>query len=121
MTLPLTGVGATGGAVAYNAAILAEPSLVSYWRMDASAGTSETDRKGANTGTYSGTFTVGQAGALTVDSDAAVSFAGGKMAAGNAASLQLSTGSFECWVTTTDSGGAFRGVMVKDNAVGLFG
>ncbi len=44
-----------------------------YWRLGESSGTSAADQTvNANNGTYSGTFTLGQAGALTGDSDTAV-------------------------------------------------
>jgi hypothetical protein len=50
---------------------------LSFWRMDASAGTSETDtRTAANNGTYAGTPTLNATGAITEDTDAAVTFNG---------------------------------------------
>jgi hypothetical protein len=39
---------------------------------------------------------------------------------GNAASLQLSTGTIEAWIKTTDAGPSYRGIVVKQLAYGLF-
>jgi hypothetical protein len=39
---------------------------------------------------------------------------------GNAASLQLSTGTIEAWVKTSNAGTGFRGIVVKNSAYGLF-
>ena len=42
------------------------------------------------------------------------------VAISNASSLQVSTGTIEAWIKTTDSGGDFRGIVVKRGAYGLF-
>lgn len=39
---------------------------------------------------------------------------------GNAASLQLSTGTIEAWIKTSNAGAGFRGIVVKNSAYGLF-
>src|SRR5262245_36003022 len=46
--------------MAYRDVILAEASLVSYWPLDETSGTSATDAKGGRTGTYTGGFTLNQ-------------------------------------------------------------
>ncbi len=47
---------------AYSAVVLAESSLVSYWHLDETSGTSAADSKGSNTGTYAGGFVLNQTG-----------------------------------------------------------
>jgi hypothetical protein len=42
------------------------------------------------------------------------------VAISNASSLQISTGTLEAWIRTTNSGGDFRGIVVKRGAYGLF-
>ena len=54
---------------AYSDLILAESGLVSYWRLGEASGTSAADAKGVNTGTYTGTPTLGATGALTGSGD----------------------------------------------------
>ena len=39
----------------YDAAVLAEPSLVGYWRLDETAGTVAIDAKAGRNGSYKGT------------------------------------------------------------------
>jgi hypothetical protein len=58
--------------VGYSSAILATPGLVSYWRLGESSGTSATDSKGSNTGTYTSTLTLAQPGAIQGDSNTSV-------------------------------------------------
>jgi hypothetical protein len=42
------------------------------------------------------------------------------VAISNTSSLQVSTGTLEAWIKTTNSGGDFRGIVVKRGAYGLF-
>lgn len=59
--------------VGYSSAVSATPGLVSYWRLGESSGTTATDSKGTNTGTYTGTITaLGQPGAIQGDSNTSV-------------------------------------------------
>lgn len=56
-------------ATAYSAAVLAD-SPVGYWRLGEASGTSAADSSGnANAGTYTGTVTLGQSGALAMEPD----------------------------------------------------
>lgn len=93
--------------------------LVGIWSFDGADTTSTvaTDRSGSsNTGTISGaTVTPGKVGqALSFDGvDDSVN-------AGNAASLQLTTGTISAWIKTTGAGSSYRAIMVKGNAYGLF-
>lgn len=56
----------------YEASIRSESSLVSYWRLGESSGTTAYDEWSANDGTYTGGYTLAQAGLLTGDTDTAV-------------------------------------------------
>jgi hypothetical protein len=109
VTLALMGAGPEspggGGGGGFSAVVLAEPSLVSYWRLNEPSGVSAADSKGTNPGTYVGAPTLGVAGALT-DGSTAVAFSGAgtqRVDVAHAASLAL-TGAFtlEAWVNPTD-------------------
>jgi hypothetical protein len=60
----------------YEGTILSTSGLQSYWRLGESSGTTATDLAGTTDGTYTNAPTLGQPGALTSDSDTAVSFDG---------------------------------------------
>lgn len=62
--------------MAYQDIILAESSLVSYWRLGESSGTLADDAKSTNDGTYVATPTLGAAGALYGNADTAVTLNG---------------------------------------------
>jgi hypothetical protein len=69
---------AQGGSSAnpsYKSVVLGESSLVSYLRLDESTGTTATDSKGTNNGTYSA-VSLGSPGAITHDPDTSASFNG---------------------------------------------
>jgi hypothetical protein len=71
-------VSASSGGVAYNTAILADSPLM-YLRLGESAGTTAEDASPNNRdGTYSGTYTLGQA-SLSGTSDTSTDFGGGKV------------------------------------------
>lgn len=63
-------------ASAYRDAVLATPGLVAYWRLGERTGGVAVDEKGANPGTYSGAFTLGDLGALAGDPDTSAGFNG---------------------------------------------
>ncbi len=98
---------------AYSAVILAESSLVSYWKLDEPSGTSAADSKGANTGTYSGTYTQGVMG-IGGDGGTAVNFAtSGQVTVGNPSNLQLvAPFSLEAWINIPNTSDTDP-VMVK--------
>jgi len=87
--------------IRYADRVLGTTGLISYWRLGDRSGTTATDSKGGNAGTYAGGFTLGVAGALLSDADTASSFDGssGRVALPNTASLNL-TGdlTLEAWV-----------------------
>jgi PKD repeat protein len=76
------------GSGSYPSRVLATAGLTNYWRMDDASGTTLADGKGSANATTSGTPTLGVAGALTGDTDTAVSFSGSADAA--TANLNLS-------------------------------
>jgi len=75
-----------------------------YWRLGESSGTTATDYAGSYNGTYSGDITLGATGALSGDSDTAVSFNGndGILDIGPSADLLLTADlSVSLWVKAT--------------------
>jgi PKD repeat protein len=84
----------------YSSLVAGTPGLVGYWRLGERSGTSACDVTGAHGGTYSGSVTLGQAGAPSGDADTAARFTGsGQAVVPHAAALNLS-GAFtvEAWV-----------------------
>ena len=73
-------------------------SLVSYWRLDESGGTTAADSKGTNTGTYTGGVTLGTNGAVAGDTAASFDGTSDYVAVPDAASLDI-TGdlTLEAW------------------------
>jgi hypothetical protein len=85
----------------YASTILATPGLVGYWRLGETSGTTAVDQKATSNGTYTGGYTLGQAGSLTRDSNTAVDFNGtsGYVTVPDAAALRpTSSISIEAWV-----------------------
>lgn len=60
----------------YASTILGTAGLVGYWRLGETSGTTAVDAKATSNGTYAGGYTLGQPGALTRDSNAAVDLNG---------------------------------------------
>lgn len=93
---------------------------VGRWDFNEASGTTANDSSGnANTGTWQGTTTdiwkpgkYGKAGNFN-GTDNLVS-------AGNASSLQLSTGTAEAWIKTSNAGTTYRAIVAKENAYGLY-
>jgi hypothetical protein len=102
----------------YSAAVLLD-SPAAYWRMGESSGTTMTDAsKNANNGTYAGTVTLGQPGALAGDKGTAVAFDGRTASASVASSrsLQVNWITIELWIKKTTETG--YGVYVAKNVTG---
>lgn len=97
---------------------------ISYWRLDESAGSTAADAAGSNGGTYLGGVSLGVPGALTGDSDTAVTLDGssGYVAVSDAASLDL-TGDFsvEAWVRPTVVDGVAGCIVQKGKSHGYPG
>ena len=76
------------------------------WRLGETSGTAAADAAGnGHTGTYTGGYTLSQAGALTGDTDKAVKFNGTSayVSAGNLGMGALSTFTVEAWIKTTST------------------
>jgi RHS repeat-associated protein len=87
----------------YLAAIPADKPA-GYWRLGETAGTLAADSSGSGiTGTYTGGFILGQAGAVASDPGYSASFNGstGYVNIGNPTVLQFANGTIEAWVSTT--------------------
>ena len=92
----------TALAGAYSTRITATPGLLNYWRFGEASGTSAVDAKSANNATYSGTPTLGVAGAITNDSNTAVQFNGTSQYAWAARQISADF-SIEFWFKSTQS------------------
>jgi fibronectin type 3 domain-containing protein len=96
----------------YQSTVLSTPGLVSYWRLDETSGTTAHDQTSGNPGTYTGSYTLNQPGALANDSDPSAAFAGGYVDVPNSPSIQnLGSVTLEAWVYWTGSGEQF--IMTK--------
>jgi hypothetical protein len=103
-----------GGSV-YAEAVLAD-SPVSYWRLGESSGTVAVDEMGTNVGTYVGSITLGQTGALVGDADTSVLFnpADSEITVADHASLDVGdVFSLECWVNRDSVAGTPGGLFMK--------
>jgi glucose/arabinose dehydrogenase len=112
---------ASGGGVPYRDAILADLPA-GYWRLGETSGTTAADTSGnGRTGSYLNTPTLGQAGALTGDSNTSVGFDGTSehVAVPYTAALNTPTTTLEAWVYPTGGQGRFRAVVSnRDYVVG---
>lgn len=103
----ISGCGATGAdapatsaPIGYRATVLAD-GPVAYWRMGEKTGTVMADETShRNNGTYQGSVTLGQPGAVAGDADTAVAFDGASGAAivPSSASLQVNRITIELWL-----------------------
>ncbi|MDT5104888.1 MAG: hypothetical protein QOI25_2401, partial [Mycobacterium sp.] len=94
------------------AGVVAADSPAMYWRLGEPSGTIAADSSpNLRAGTFAGTRTTGQAGAIIADSNTAVTFDGSTGVAGAATSVpKPNTFSAEAWFkTTTSSGGKIFG------------
>lgn len=100
---------------AYSDLILAEPGLVSYWRLGEASG-SAVDSKGANPGTYTGGITLAQPGAPYEDTDGSMKPNGttGYVNVPTSASLNLGDGplTIEAWVKR-NTVGTLQGIVCR--------
>ena len=93
-----------------------------YWRLGETSGTTAADTSGnGRTGSYVNTPTLGQAGALTGDSNTSVGFDGTSelVSVPYTAALNTATTTLEAWVYPTGGQGRFRAVVSnRDYQVG---
>jgi hypothetical protein len=106
------------GNIEGNCASGQNPSPVGEWKFDEKSGTSVADSSGnGNNGTLYNTpiWTAGKFGS-------ALNFNGSTsyVDLGNAASVQLTTGTIGAWIKTTDAGVNFRAIADKSSAYSLF-
>ncbi|MCC7449023.1 MAG: LamG domain-containing protein, partial [Anaerolineae bacterium] len=103
------------GTSAYPNTVL-EDGPVSYWRLGETSGKTAADVMGSNPGTITGGVTLGTAGAISGDSDKAMTFNGssGYISIANKASLNF-TGDFtlEAWAMPTVLNGQERLILNK--------
>ncbi|MCU0273776.1 MAG: fibronectin type III domain-containing protein, partial [Acidimicrobiales bacterium] len=108
--------------VDHRTAVLAD-GPVGYWRLGEASGTTATNAIPAGAiGTYT-RATLGAPGGIADSTDTAASFSGatsGAVMTTNPTSLQLTEGTIEAWVRTTNPGTDYRGIVVKQQAYGLF-
>jgi hypothetical protein len=100
----------------YAQAIAQVATLVSYWRLGESAGTTACDVAGRNPGTYMGGFTLGQSGAIVGDSNTGTLLNGttGWVSVPPLASLNTGDSfTFEAWVKRTSIGGTTSQVIAS--------
>ena len=117
---PLTAseIVALGG---YSSAIASTSGLTNYWQLGDASGTVAVDNTGAANGTYTGAPTLGVAGAITGDSNTAVTFNGTTQYA--TATFQLvSDFSIEFWFKSTQGIGTgaqwWQGAGLVDGDIG---
>jgi len=99
----------------YPAAVHETSGLTSYWRLAEPSGTTTTDSRGSNDGTFTGPLALGQAGALAGDNNSAIRFDGGYVSVPDASSLDLADRlSLEAWVRR-GANGANHVIVGKGN------
>ncbi len=112
---------ASVGSVPYRDAILAD-SPAGYWRLGEASGTAANDASGnGRTGSYLSTPMLGQAGALTGDSNTSVGFDGTSehVSVPYSGALNTASTTLEAWVYPTGGQGRFRAVVSnRDYVVG---
>ena len=119
-TMPTGGGG--GGGPTYSSVVLADgPSA--YWRLGETSGTTAADQVGSSPGTYTGGYALGQAGALTNDSNTAVSVGptAGWVSVPDSPKVDFGDGPFsiEFWAKRASTGSGY--VMNKGNgSYGVF-
>ena len=98
---PLYLKGVASGSATYQSTILTD-APVGYWRLGEPSGTTATDAgSGAHNGTYTNTPTLGVTGALTGNTDTAVTFASGsaqRVAIAANPTTVIDNFALECWV-----------------------
>jgi hypothetical protein len=99
----------------YSSRILSLSGLVTAWKLAEVSGTSATDIKGTNTGTYSGGFTLGQTGLVGGQGETATSFVSvtaGKVSTAAAPSgFPVTAVTLEVWFKTTTAPTADIGLL----------
>lgn len=97
---------------------------VAYWRLGEASGTTAVDEMGAYNGTYTGGYTLAQAGALTGDANTAVAFNGTTSYVVTTSNLYnmgiRRAATLECWVRLSlDSTSGINELISDWNSVGV--
>ena len=111
----LTATYATSTGSTYATTVLAD-GPVAYWRVGEASGTTAADGAGTNVGTYTGNYTLAQAGAIAGDTNSAVKFSGtGHIEVPDAAALDRGAGPFslELWAKRDDAGAYYQMLYSK--------
>ena len=117
-TYQLTG----GGPSSYRATVIAD-GPTAYWRLGETSGTTAADQQGSSPGTYKGSYTLGQAGALSGDTDKSINVGPGTgyVTAPDSAKVDFGDGPFtiEFWAKRAGTGSGY--VINKGNgSYGVF-
>jgi type II secretory pathway pseudopilin PulG len=95
----------------------ATSTLMGYWPMDETSGTAVADTSGfGNNGTASGAAVADGYSNKARQFDGADDYVNGT----NNGVLQITTGTVEAWIKTSGAGSGYRGIVVKQNAYGMF-
>jgi hypothetical protein len=107
---------------AYGRAVQSD-NPVSWWRLGETSGTAAANQAAGDTGTYTGTRTLGQTSLLRTDSNPSVAFSGsGSVAVADSAVIDLrSAFTLEAWIKPSrlPSTGTYASVMTKPEAYSL--
>jgi hypothetical protein len=114
-SMPTNTLTSTATSVSAYAAQVLGDNPISYWRLDETSGTTAVDQKGANTGTYTSSPTLAQAGALLGDPDTAVTFNGTSQYVNVPSNAALNPSHFtvEVWAKATGGAGTYRGIVAS--------
>jgi len=95
----------------------ATSTLMAYWPMDELSGTAVGDTSGfGNNGTANGTTIVDGYAYKARQFNGTSDYVNGT----NNGVLQIATGTVEAWIKTSGAGSGLRGIVVKQNAYGMF-
>jgi hypothetical protein len=106
----------------YSQVVMAD-APTAYWRLDETAGTAAADRVGANTGTYSGGFTLAQPGALAELSGAALFNGTTGLVSATTVASGATNFTMELWIKPTalpQQGGILTNGDLAANGYGFF-
>ena len=117
-TYQLTG----GGSSSYRATVIAD-GPTAYWRLGETSGTTAADQQASSPGTYKGSYTLGQAGALSGDTDKSINVGPGTgyVTVPDSAKVDFGDGPFtiEFWAKRAGTGSGY--VINKGNgSYGVF-
>ena len=119
---PNPGFAISPGNPTYQAVVLAEPSLVSYWQLNEASGATATDTTDGNGGTYTGGFTLNQPGFRSSGPAVLLNGSTGYVSIPDATNLHLSSGITLEAIIKSSSASNFAGIISKyDPATSNFG